>query len=113
MPSSSPSVTPEAFLGHAWLEDDKRVAPNPDGFPTLVTKLTKLDAEDYVWPPSVSPARANTRLIDAYCETRDLLPAAGSAASATSDRCTLRPARTPAAEAKVALDIGLAASPAA
>ncbi len=46
-----PSITPELFAGSPMEEDYRRLAPNPDAFPTLVAKLKQLDMEPFAWPP--------------------------------------------------------------
>jgi pimeloyl-ACP methyl ester carboxylesterase len=45
------NVTPELFAGTPLLEEYTRVAPNPDDFPNLVTKLKRLDMEPFAWSP--------------------------------------------------------------
>lgn len=45
-----PSITPEMFAGSPMEEEYKRLAPNPDDFPTLVTKLKQLDMTPFHWP---------------------------------------------------------------
>jgi pimeloyl-ACP methyl ester carboxylesterase len=45
-----PSITPELFKGSPIEEAYLRLAPDPDGFPTLVEKLTTLDTTDFAWP---------------------------------------------------------------
>ena len=45
-----PSITPEMFKGSPIEEAYLRLAPDPDGFPTLVEKLTTLDTTDFAWP---------------------------------------------------------------
>ena len=45
-----PSITPEMFAGSPIEEAYLRLAPDPDGFPTLVEKLTTLDTTDFAWP---------------------------------------------------------------
>jgi pimeloyl-ACP methyl ester carboxylesterase len=46
-----PAITPEAFAGSPIEEAYLRTAPNPKDFPTLVTKLKRLDMEPFAWPP--------------------------------------------------------------
>jgi pimeloyl-ACP methyl ester carboxylesterase len=46
-----PSTTPEMFAGSPIEESYLRLAPNPDDFPTLVRKLTQLDATPFHWSP--------------------------------------------------------------
>jgi pimeloyl-ACP methyl ester carboxylesterase len=46
-----PTITPEVFAGTPIEEAYLRTAPNPDDFPTLVTKLKRLDMEPFAWPP--------------------------------------------------------------
>jgi len=45
-----PSITPEMFAGSPMEEEYKRLAPDPDEFPTLVWKLKELDTTDFAWP---------------------------------------------------------------
>ena len=46
-----PTITPEGFAGSPIEEAYLRTAPNPDDFPTLVTKMKRLDMEPFAWPP--------------------------------------------------------------
>jgi pimeloyl-ACP methyl ester carboxylesterase len=46
----TPTITPEAFAGSPIEEEYLRIAPNPDDFPNLVTKLKRLDMEPFAWP---------------------------------------------------------------
>jgi pimeloyl-ACP methyl ester carboxylesterase len=46
-----PTITPEAFAGSPIEEAYVRTAPNPEDFPTLVSKLKRLDMEPFAWPP--------------------------------------------------------------
>jgi len=46
----SSSITPELFAGSPVETEYQRTAPDPDGFPELVAKLTRLHAEPYAWP---------------------------------------------------------------
>ena len=46
-----PTITPEVFAGSPIEEAYLRSAPNPDDFPTLVTKMKQLDMEPFAWPP--------------------------------------------------------------
>jgi pimeloyl-ACP methyl ester carboxylesterase len=46
-----PTITPEVFAGSPIEEAYLRTAPNPKDFPTLVTKLKRLDMEPFAWPP--------------------------------------------------------------
>jgi pimeloyl-ACP methyl ester carboxylesterase len=45
-----PTITPELFAGTPIEADYKRTAPNPDDFPSLVEKLTRLDTTEFAWP---------------------------------------------------------------
>jgi len=45
------TITPELFAGSPIEETYLRSAPNPDDFPTLVTKLKQLDMEPFAWSP--------------------------------------------------------------
>ena len=46
-----PTITPEVFAGSPIEEAYLRTAPNPDGFPALVTKMKQLDMKPFAWPP--------------------------------------------------------------
>jgi pimeloyl-ACP methyl ester carboxylesterase len=46
-----PTITPEMFAGSPMETEYKRVAPNPDDFPTLVERLTTLDTTTFAWSP--------------------------------------------------------------
>jgi pimeloyl-ACP methyl ester carboxylesterase len=43
-------LTPDAFIGTTWHDAYLRAAPNPDDFPKLVDKITRLDGEVQDWP---------------------------------------------------------------
>jgi pimeloyl-ACP methyl ester carboxylesterase len=58
-----PSITPEAFAGSPLEEAYLRIAPNPDDFPKLVEKLTRLDTTPYAWPEDDIRAIAAPTLI--------------------------------------------------
>jgi pimeloyl-ACP methyl ester carboxylesterase len=45
-----PSITPELFAGSSIEQAYLRTAPNPDDFPKLVEKLTRLDTTPFAWP---------------------------------------------------------------
>lgn len=45
-----PTITPELFAGTPMAEAYHRVAPNPDHFPVLVEKLTRLNTTLFAWP---------------------------------------------------------------
>lgn len=47
-----PSITPEMFAGSPFEEEYKKIAPNPDAFPTLVEKLKALDMTPFAWDMS-------------------------------------------------------------
>lgn len=51
-----PSITPETFAGSPFEEEYKRIAPNPEDFPTLVEKLKKLDMTPFEWDMSAIEA---------------------------------------------------------
>jgi pimeloyl-ACP methyl ester carboxylesterase len=44
-----PTITPEMFAGSPFETTYKEVAPQPDGFPGLVTKLKQLDETPFAW----------------------------------------------------------------
>src|SRR5262249_8035130 len=48
--SAIETITPDLFAGTPWLEAYVRVAPNPDGFASLVEKMKRLDTTEYAWP---------------------------------------------------------------
>lgn len=56
-------ITPELFDGTPWREAYDRTAPDPEAFPALVAKLTKLDATPYAWPPEAIQAITAPTLI--------------------------------------------------
>jgi len=45
-----PTITPEMFAGSPFEDTYRSVAPDPDAFPTLVTKLKTLDETPFAWP---------------------------------------------------------------
>ncbi len=45
-----PTITPAMFAGSPMEEAYQQLAPNPDDFPKLVEKLTRLDSTDFAWP---------------------------------------------------------------
>ena len=45
-----PTITPEMFAGTPFEDTYRRIAPDPDAFPTLVTKLKTLDETPFAWP---------------------------------------------------------------
>ena len=45
-----PSITPEMFAGSPLETGYRAIAPNPEGFPTLVQKLKTLDMTPFAWP---------------------------------------------------------------
>jgi pimeloyl-ACP methyl ester carboxylesterase len=44
-----PTITPEMFAGSPMEAEYKRLAPDPDGFDTLVLKLKELDTTPFEW----------------------------------------------------------------
>jgi len=44
-----PSITPEMFAGSPVEQAYRRLAPEPDAFPSLVAKLKRLDSTEYAW----------------------------------------------------------------
>ena len=48
-------IRPELFDGTPWRAAYDRVAPNPQDFPALVTKLTHLDATPFAWSAEADP----------------------------------------------------------
>jgi pimeloyl-ACP methyl ester carboxylesterase len=58
-----PSITPELFAGSPIEEAYLRLAPNPDDFPKLVEKLTRLDTTEFAWPEEDIRAIAAPMLI--------------------------------------------------
>lgn len=58
------TITPELFAGTPWKEEYDLVAPNPDAFPALVTKMKQLDGQYFAWPPDdVSAIAAPTMVV--------------------------------------------------
>jgi pimeloyl-ACP methyl ester carboxylesterase len=58
------TITPELFAGSPFEAAYLEVAPNPEDFPNLVTKLKQLDMEPYAWPPEdIQQIAAPTLLI--------------------------------------------------
>jgi pimeloyl-ACP methyl ester carboxylesterase len=49
-----PTITPEMFAGSPFEATYRAVAPDPDGFPVLVEKLTALDATPFDWTDDVA-----------------------------------------------------------
>jgi pimeloyl-ACP methyl ester carboxylesterase len=45
-----PTITPEMFAGTPFEDTYRRIAPDPDAVPTLVTKLKTLDETPFAWP---------------------------------------------------------------
>jgi pimeloyl-ACP methyl ester carboxylesterase len=45
-----PTITPEMFAGSPFEDTYRRIAPDPDAFPTLVRKLKTLDETPFAWP---------------------------------------------------------------
>jgi pimeloyl-ACP methyl ester carboxylesterase len=43
-------ITPELFAGTPIMSEYERVAPDPQAFPALVSKLKALDSEPFAWP---------------------------------------------------------------
>ena len=48
-----PSISPEMFAGTPLEDEYRRLAPNPDAFPTLVEKLKQLDTTPFTWADDV------------------------------------------------------------
>ncbi|HEY0738639.1 MAG TPA: alpha/beta hydrolase [Herpetosiphonaceae bacterium] len=58
------TITPETFAGTVMESEYKRLAPNPDDFPTLVAKMTELDLQILDWPAEdIRSIKAPTMLI--------------------------------------------------
>lgn len=58
------TITPEMFIGSPIEEAYKQLAPNPENFPTLVTKLVALDLSEQDWSAeSMQGIQAPTLLI--------------------------------------------------
>ena len=58
-----PTITPELFAGSPIERAYKETAPDPDGFPALVEKLTRLDTAPFAWPEADVAAIAAPTLI--------------------------------------------------
>jgi pimeloyl-ACP methyl ester carboxylesterase len=57
------TITPEMFAGSPMEEAYQRLAPNPDAFPTLVEKITKLDTTPFDWTDDVRGITAPTLVV--------------------------------------------------
>jgi pimeloyl-ACP methyl ester carboxylesterase len=58
-----PTITPELFAGSPIEQAYRDTAPDPDAFPTLVEKLTRLDSAPFAWPEEEIRAIAAPTLI--------------------------------------------------
>ena len=59
-----PTITPEMFVGSPFEDTYKAVAPHPDRFPELVTKLKQLDETPFAWPEAdISGIAAPTLIV--------------------------------------------------
>lgn len=58
-----PSITPGLFAGSPMEAEYQRLAPDPDGFPTLVEKLKQLDMTPFTWPAQAIRAIAAPTLL--------------------------------------------------
>jgi len=59
-----PTITPEMFVGSPFEATYKAVAPHPDRFPELVTKLKQLDETPFAWPEAdISGIAAPTLIV--------------------------------------------------
>ena len=58
-----PSITPEMFAGSPIEQAYLETAPDPDAFPALVEKLTRLDTTPFAWPEEDVRAIAAPTLI--------------------------------------------------
>ena len=59
-----PSISPEMFAGSPIEEEYKRIAPNPNDFPSLVWKLKELDTTEFSWPEEdIRAIRAPTLIV--------------------------------------------------
>ena len=55
------TITPEALAGSPFQEEYARIAPNPEDWPTLITKVQQLDREIPDWPPeAIQSIKAST-----------------------------------------------------
>lgn len=57
------SMTPEMFIGTPIEAEYRRLAPNPDGFATLVQKLIDLDVTPQDWSPEAIQALTSPTLV--------------------------------------------------
>jgi pimeloyl-ACP methyl ester carboxylesterase len=58
------TLTPELFEGSPWLDDYRKVAPNPANFPVLVEKMKRLDLSPQDWPAeSIQAITAPTMIV--------------------------------------------------
>jgi len=57
------TITPEMFAGSPMESEYKRLAPDPDAFPTLVEKITALDTNRFDWSEDVPKMSAPTLIV--------------------------------------------------
>ncbi len=58
-----PTLSYEAFAGSPFETIYQEIAPNPDGFPTLVEKLVKLDSTDFAWDADIPKITAPVLIV--------------------------------------------------
>ena len=58
-----PQMTVEMILDMPFAEDYRRLAPNPDGFPSLVEKLIQLEKEPMAWGEEVKALKTPVLII--------------------------------------------------
>jgi pimeloyl-ACP methyl ester carboxylesterase len=58
-----PHMTVEMFLNMPFAEEFKKLSPNPDGFPDLVSKLIQLEKEPMAWAEDVKNIKSPVLII--------------------------------------------------
>lgn len=58
-----PTMTPDMFVGTPMEDEWKKLAPNPDGFRTLVEKLIALEHEPMAWEAEVKTIKSPVLII--------------------------------------------------
>jgi pimeloyl-ACP methyl ester carboxylesterase len=59
----SPKMTVEMFVEMPFAQEYRKLAPNPDGFPTLVKKLIALEHEPMTWREQVKAMKTPVLII--------------------------------------------------
>lgn len=61
--STIEQIKPEMLIGTPWQAAYTKVAPNPDAFPALISRLVEMDKLPYTWPAEAVQALAAPTLI--------------------------------------------------